>query len=177
MTVYSYGILLYRGSPLPDGSVKNLEVFLIKPNGPHVWGSTLPDAWGFPKGRKEKGEKPLEVARREFVEEVGMKAPKNVVYSELEPLVTYSGKVITIFSADATGLPIRWVEANVRDKPHVMTDEMTGKVYHSSYKETRDGQWFPVGTALKKIGKGQRHILKDFLARQKELQKTPIVQG
>ena len=27
--------------------------------------------WGFPKGRKEKGEKPLETARRELFEETG----------------------------------------------------------------------------------------------------------
>jgi len=155
MTVYSYGILLYR-KVRGKKNRKSTEVFLIQPDGPHFRNSTSDDLWGFPKGRKEKGEEPLEVAKREFCEEVGMDAP-DLDYKELSPLVTYRGKVITIFAADATGLNVEWKGENVHKKVHVENG-----VTHS-YGETRNGNWLPLDDALQKIGRGQRNVLEDFM--------------
>ena len=155
MTVYSYGILLYR-KVRGKKNRKSTEVFLIQPDGPHFKFNVSDDIWGFPKGRKEQGEKPLEVAKREFCEEVGMEAP-DLDYKELNPLVTYRGKVITIFAADATGLNVEWKGQNVSKKEHVENG------VSRMYGETKNGNWLPLEEALTKIGRGQRNVLEDFM--------------
>lgn len=155
MTVKSYGILLYRkaaSAPQHD----DVEVFLIQPNGPHFWNNEeFADVWGFPKGRREAGEKPLEVAKREFTEEVGVAAP-DLTYTPLKPLVTRSNKIITIYAGDANGLDIVWNQAKVHEKRYYDGPTLC------TYSETRDGQWFTLSDALRKIGKGQRQVLEDF---------------
>lgn len=162
MTVKSYGILLYRKKPKGKKG-RQIEVFLIQPNGPHFWGSKeYADVWGFPKGRKEEGEEPLEVAKREFHEEVGMEAP-DLNYTALRPLVTRSGKVITIFAGDASHLAIEWNGSKVHTKRHYDGANIC------LYQETRDGNWFDLEDALKYIGKGQRQVLDDFVSKVESL--------
>lgn len=159
MNVESYGILLYREVKKKKKSHRQMEVFLIKPNGPHFWGNPrMSDIWGIPKGRKEAHEKPLEVAHREFYEEVGVRAPVDLDYKSLPPLVTFRGKVITIFSADASGRHIEWQGSNNQSREWPI-----GSGRQVTYSETIAGAWFPVDEALKKIGSGQRVILQHLL--------------
>ena len=47
-----------------------MEVFLVHPGGP-FWKNKDEGAWSIPKGEFEKGEEPLNAAKREFVEETG----------------------------------------------------------------------------------------------------------
>jgi len=62
--MHSAGLLLHRRTS--DG----LEVFIVHPGGP--WFARKDDGvWSIPKGEVEDGEEPLDVARREFVEETG----------------------------------------------------------------------------------------------------------
>jgi predicted NUDIX family NTP pyrophosphohydrolase len=171
MKIESYGILLYREVKRKQKSHSNqsnskMEVFLIKPNGPHFWGNPrMSDIWGIPKGRKEAHEKPLEVAHREFYEEVGVRAPVDLNYQSLPPLVTFRGKVITIFSADATGRHIEWQSSNNQSREWPLN---SGR--QVTYSETIAGAWFPVEEALKKIGSGQRVILQHLLDSRDENQ-------
>ena len=159
MNVESYGILLYREGKRKKKKRRQLEVFLIKPNGPHFWGNPrMADIWGIPKGRKEAHEEPLEVAHREFYEEVGVRAPVDLDYKSLPPLVTFRGKVITIFSADASGRHIEWQGSNNQSREWPL-----GSGRQVTYSETIAGAWFPVDEALKKIGSGQRVILQHLL--------------
>jgi predicted NUDIX family NTP pyrophosphohydrolase len=68
----SAGILLFRRTPGSDGSI---EVLLAHPGGPFF---TTRDAghWSIPKGEPDDGETDLlEVAKREFAEEVGSTPP------------------------------------------------------------------------------------------------------
>jgi predicted NUDIX family NTP pyrophosphohydrolase len=60
----SAGILLYRRV----GDI--IEVLLAHPGGP-FWARRDEGAWSIPKGEVDQGEDLLEVARREFEEEVG----------------------------------------------------------------------------------------------------------
>lgn len=62
----SAGILLYR-----DGAA-GLEVLLAHPGGP-FWARKDDGAWMLPKGELEPGEDPLDAARREFEEEIGIR--------------------------------------------------------------------------------------------------------
>jgi predicted NUDIX family NTP pyrophosphohydrolase len=66
MPARSAGVLLYRRiSP-------RLEVLLALPGGP-FWRGRDEGAWQIPKGAIEKGEESVEAARREVLEELGVK--------------------------------------------------------------------------------------------------------
>src|SRR4026209_804581 len=68
MPKQSAGLLLYRRGS--DG----LEVLLVHPGGP-FWARKDDGAWSIPKGEVEEGEDALDVALREFEEELGAPAP------------------------------------------------------------------------------------------------------
>jgi predicted NUDIX family NTP pyrophosphohydrolase len=70
----SAGILLFRRSGRPGSA--GLEVLLAHPGGPFF--TTRDEGhWSIPKGEPDAAETDLlEVARREFVEEVGIEAPR-----------------------------------------------------------------------------------------------------
>ncbi len=63
----SAGLILYRRGP--DG----LEVLIAHMGGP-LW-AKKERGWSIPKGEIDPGEEPLETARREFLEEVGIEPP------------------------------------------------------------------------------------------------------
>ena len=64
MTQRSAGLLLYRRAR--DG----VEVLLVHLGGPY-WTLKEEGAWSVPKGEHDESEDPLEVAMREFSEELG----------------------------------------------------------------------------------------------------------
>jgi predicted NUDIX family NTP pyrophosphohydrolase len=82
----SAGLLLYR---LRDGKP---EVLLVHPGGP-FWKRRDAGAWSIPKGEIEDREAAVDVARREFKEELGQDAPSG----ELVPIGSVhqaGGKVV-----------------------------------------------------------------------------------
>jgi predicted NUDIX family NTP pyrophosphohydrolase len=88
----SAALLLYRRR------AGELEVLLAHPGGP-LWAKRNAGAWSVPKGEIEGGEEPLVVARREFEEETGQRAPDG----ELVPLGEVrqkSGKVVAAWAAE-----------------------------------------------------------------------------
>ena len=68
MARVSTGLVLYRRT------AGGIEVLLVHPGGPY-WSRRDDGAWSIPKGEHDDGEDPLEVARREFREELGSEAP------------------------------------------------------------------------------------------------------
>jgi len=64
----SAGLLLYRLRG------DRAEVMLVHPGGP-FWQRRDSGAWSIPKGEYEEPEAPLDAARREFAEEIGLAPP------------------------------------------------------------------------------------------------------
>ena len=68
------------------------QVLLVHPGGP-FWKKRDDGAWGIPKGEIEPGEAPLDVARREFQEELGS-SPPGVEPIALGSIRQAGGKVV-----------------------------------------------------------------------------------
>ena len=93
MAAHSAGILLYRMA------ASGLEVWLGHMGGP-FWARKQEHAWSIPKGEAQSGESDLDVARREFAEEIGSPVP-DVDVIELGTFRYSSGKTITVFAGVA----------------------------------------------------------------------------
>jgi predicted NUDIX family NTP pyrophosphohydrolase len=85
----SAGILLFRRT---NGQ---LEVLLGHMGGP-LWSRREEAAWSVPKGEYLADEQPLDAARREFTEELGLPVP-DVELRELGEVRQKSGKVVGIW--------------------------------------------------------------------------------
>src|SRR3954469_19420804 len=85
MPKISAGLLMYR---VRDGE---LEFLLAHPGGP-FWRDRDTGAWTIPKGELQEGEQPIEAARREFEEEVGLKPGEELL--ELTPIKQKGGKTV-----------------------------------------------------------------------------------
>lgn len=93
MPRHSAGLLVHHG---PAAAI---ELLIVHPGGPW-WAAKDTGAWSIPKGEVEPGEEPLEVARREFAEELGIPPPAG----EARPLGRVrlkSGKVVTAWAVRA----------------------------------------------------------------------------
>ena len=90
----SAGLLLYRRGG------EGIEVLLVHPGGP-FWARKDDGAWSIPKGEVEPGEGALDVALREFEEELGASAP--VLREALVDLGTIrqkAGKIVAAWCAE-----------------------------------------------------------------------------
>jgi len=88
----SAGLLVYRRRE------KHLEFLLVHTGGP-FWNNKDAGAWTIPKGEIQEGEKPLDAARREFEEELGIKAEGDLV--ELAPIKQKAGKLVRAWALEA----------------------------------------------------------------------------
>ncbi|MCU1692474.1 MAG: mismatch repair protein MutT [Frankiales bacterium] len=89
----SAGLLLWRRR---DGEV---EVLLAHPGGP-LFAKKDDGVWSVPKGEHGPEEEPLEAARREYAEELGLPAP-DAPPVPLGAVVLKSGKVVTAWALEA----------------------------------------------------------------------------
>ena len=96
----SAGLLLYRRA------AGGIEVFLVHPGGP-FWAKKDAGAWSIPKGEYVPGEDPLDAARREFAEEIGI-APDGE-FVEHGMVKQAGGKIVTgwAFEGDCDADAIR----------------------------------------------------------------------
>lgn len=88
----SAGLLLFRRQP-------QLQVLIGHLGGP-MWSRRDEAAWSIPKGEYGPEETPLQAARREFTEELGVEVPE----AELTDLGTVrqsSGKQVRVWAAEA----------------------------------------------------------------------------
>lgn len=92
----SAGILLYRmasGQESTDG----VEVLLGHMGGP-LWSRKDAGAWTIPKGEYDANEDPLDAAKREFIEEIGVPVPATS-FLELGTVRQSGGKIVTVWAA------------------------------------------------------------------------------
>jgi predicted NUDIX family NTP pyrophosphohydrolase len=135
---------MYRGS----GS--SVEVMLVHPGGPY-WRNKDDGAWSIPKGEIEPGENPEDVARREFLEELGS-APAG----RLQPLGEIrqrGGKRVHAFAV-AGDLDIGKVRSNSFE---MEWPPRSGR--RQAFPEIDRAGWFDLAEARLKILEGQRPLL------------------
>ncbi len=153
MTAHSAGILLHRMA------ASGLEVWLGHMGGP-FWARKQEHAWSIPKGEAEEGESDLEVALREFAEEVGVPAP-DLSYLELGTFRYSSGKALTVFAAEAPRFEV--------SEPRSSTFELewpprSGRL--QSFPEFDEVRWVPQAEARGLLVRGQQPILDALTARE-----------
>jgi predicted NUDIX family NTP pyrophosphohydrolase len=141
MPTLSAGLLLYRRT------AAGLEVLIAHMGGP-FWAGKDERAWSIPKGEYLIGEDPLEVARREFEEELGMAAP-DVAYRLLGEFRQRSGKVVTVFAAEAD-LAVDAVTSNTFP---LEWPPRSGRIVE--FPEVDDARWVSVEVARVKLVVGQ----------------------
>jgi predicted NUDIX family NTP pyrophosphohydrolase len=146
----SAGVLVWRrraGGP---------EFLLVHPGGP-FWANKDEAAWSIPKGLMEPGEDGWSAAQREFAEELGR--PIDGAAEPLTPCPTPGGKLILAWMVEAD-LDVADVKSNLFE---MEWPPRSGR--RASFPEVDRAAWFDPQTALERVHKGQRPILRDAAAR------------
>jgi predicted NUDIX family NTP pyrophosphohydrolase len=138
----SGGLLLYRWS------AEELEVLLVHPGGPY-WAKRDDGAWSIPKGEYEAGEDPLEVAFREFAEELGVAPPDDHAVVYLGELGQPSGKRVRAWALEGT-LDVETVHSNTFE---MVWPPRSGAVRR--FPEVDRAAWFGLQAARRKLLAGQ----------------------
>ncbi|MCU1518140.1 MAG: hypothetical protein JWQ75_2861 [Pseudarthrobacter sp.] len=146
MTVRSAGILLYRWDP-----ASGLQVWIAHMGGP-FWARKDATAWSLPKGEYGDGEDPWAAAQREFTEEMGVPAP-DADYRELGAFRQPSGKVITVFAAEAEFAPDRIVSNTFP------LEWPKGSGVIKDFPEIDRAEWATESVARTRLVRGQLPIL------------------
>ena len=148
----SAGLLLYR-RPTADAEP---EVFIGHMGGP-FWARKPTSSWSIPKGLVEPGEPPLDTARREFAEEVGVPAP-DVEYQLLGEYRYSSGKRLLVLTAEADA-PTDVVGAATVE---LEWPPRSGRM--QTFPEIDRVAWCPIGEARELLVAAQVPMLDDLLA-------------
>ena len=138
-------MLLYRR---PD---RKLEVLLVHPGGP-FWQRRDEGVWSIPKGEIAENETAIDVARREFQEELGVAAP-NGEFTPLGTVRQAGGKIVHAWALlgdlDATRLTSNTFELE--------WPPGSGKM--QQFREVDRAGWFDLGTARRKLLPAQRAFI------------------
>ena len=126
-------------------------MLLVHPGGP-FWKKRDEGAWSIPKGEIEPGEEPVDVARREFSEELGVAAPDGEMES-LGVVRQAGGKLVRAWAVAA--------EFDV-SRLQSMTFDMewpprSGRM--QAFPEVDRAEWFDLDTAREKINPAQAVFL------------------
>lgn len=138
----SAGLLVYRKK---NGQV---EVLIVHPGGPY-FAKKDEGVWGIPKGIIDEGEDPLVTAKREFVEEIGLKSPDGNLIELGEAKYPKSSKNIKAWAVEG--------DVNLANfKSNTMELEWpprSGK--KQEFPEIDRAQWFSLEAASIKMFKPQ----------------------
>lgn len=141
----SAGLLVYRQR---DGK---LEVLLVHPGGP-FWQKRDDGVWSIPKGEIAENEAGIDVARREFEEELGMPAPRGAT-ALLGEIRQKGGKVVHAWAVSGD-LDVTRSTSNtfeVEWPPH------SGKL--QEFPEVDRAAWFEPEAARHKLLPAQRPFI------------------
>jgi predicted NUDIX family NTP pyrophosphohydrolase len=145
------------------GRGEALELLLVHPGGP-LWANKDLGAWSIPKGEYDAGADPLDVARREFQEELGVSPPQRssspegdsaqrVVYRELGEIVQPSRKIVTAWAVEGDFHP-----AALKSNSFEMEwPPKSGRM--QSFPEVDRADWFALDEARAKILPGQAGLI------------------
>lgn len=141
----SAGILLFHKRDVA------IEVLLAHMGGP-LWQRRDDGAWSIPKGEYTAPEAPMDAARREFAEELGMPVPSGELV-HLGDAKQSGGKLVTVWAVEGELDPARIVPGTFR----MEWPPRSGVV--REFPEVDRVGWFDVVTARRKLVAGQRTFL------------------
>jgi predicted NUDIX family NTP pyrophosphohydrolase len=150
MPTRSAGLLVYRMAA--DG----IEVLLVHPGGPY-WARKDDGAWSIPKGEHDPDEEPLDVAIREFREEVGVDPPDTAAAVPLGEHRQPSGKLVTAWAVEGD-VDVSEVRSNTFEMEWPPRSGRTAE-----FPEVDRADWFGPDDARRKLLRGQV-VLLDRLA-------------
>jgi len=137
----SAGVLLRRD----DG-----RVLLVHPGGP-FWARRDAGAWSIPKGEHDDGEDPEACARREFLEELGVPAPSDLV--DLGTVRQKNRKEVRAFYGSGD-VDVAGVVSNTFE---MEWPPRSGRM--QSFPEIDRAEWFTVEEAREKLNPAQAEFL------------------
>jgi predicted NUDIX family NTP pyrophosphohydrolase len=141
----SAGILVYRRTD------QGVEVLIGHMGGP-FWARRDAGGWSVPKGEHGPDEEPLDAARREFVEELGLPLPDGDLVG-LGELRQPSGKVVTVWAVEGDLDP-----ADVTPGTFEMEwPKGSGRV--QAFPELDRVEWCDLEVARERLVTGQRPFL------------------
>ena len=147
MVKKSAGILFYRFH-------KNLpEVLLVHPGG-LFWSKKDQGAWSIPKGEFAEDESPLDAAKREVKEELGINASGNFI--ELTPVKQKSGKVIYAWALESD-FDTATIKSNLFE---IEWPPNSGE--KKSFPEVDKAAWLSIEEAKEKINLGQVQLIEEL---------------
>ena len=126
-------------------------MLLVHPGGP-IWAKRDAGAWSIPKGEVEPGEAPLAVARREFVEELGI-APPDGDPVPLGEVRQAGGKTVTAW-AILGDLDVTDIASNTFE---MEWPPRSGRI--DEFPEVDRAEWFDLGSAREKLNAAQADFL------------------
>ena len=123
----------------------------MHPGGP-FWAKKDAGAWSIPKGEYGPAEDPLTVARREFVEELGVPCPAEDLI-ELGEVTQRGGKRVVAWCG-VGDIDVAAVASNTFE---IEWPPKSGR--RQTFPEVDRAQFFPIDIAMEKILDGQRPLL------------------
>jgi len=141
----SAGLVLYRRR---DGS---LEVLLVHPGGP-FWQRRDEGVWSIPKGEFGENEVGIDVARREFQEELGTAAPEGDA-TPLGEVRQAGGKVVHAWALPGD-LDVTKTTSNTFE---IEWPPRSGKL--QTFPEVDRAAWFDLDRARRKLLPAQRAFI------------------
>ncbi|MFH1290800.1 MAG: NUDIX domain-containing protein [Nanoarchaeota archaeon] len=157
MSRTSAGILMYRKR---NGQ---LEFFLVHPGGP-FWKDKDDGAWGIPKGEIDDPDEGLfDVAKREIMEETGIKPPEaEGGYFHLGDVTLKSGKVVHAWAFEGDWLGLLMCSSYV----DIEWPPKSGKTI--KIPEVDKAGFFGLEKARKKINPGQFKLIERLVEKLEE---------
>ncbi len=144
MAKVSAGLLMYRRR---GGRV---EVLLVHPGGP-FWRNKDAGAWSIPKGEVQAGEDLLAAARREFEEELGLRAEGP--FTQLNPVKQKGGKVVHAWAFEGDCDP-----AAIRSNTFTMEwPPRSGRM--AEFPEIDRAEFFALAEAIGKVNPAQAGLI------------------
>jgi predicted NUDIX family NTP pyrophosphohydrolase len=130
-----------------------LEFLLVHPGGP-FWKNKNAGAWTIPKGEIAEGEDALAAAKREFEEELGLKAEGSLI--ELKPIKQKGGKVVRAWAFEGDCDP-----GQVKSNTFTMEwPPRSGKM--TEFPEVDRAEFFNLEKAKEKINEAKIPLLEEL---------------
>jgi predicted NUDIX family NTP pyrophosphohydrolase len=150
MAATSAGLLVYRRE------ASGWQVLAGHPGGP-FWAKRDAGAWSIPKGEHGPEEQPIDAARREFAEELGIAPPDGVV-RDLGTSRLKSGKTIRAFAVEGNLDPVDIVPGEFE----MEWPPKSGRI--ARFPEIDRVEWFFLEEARTRLNPGQVVFLDRLIA-------------